>query len=251
MTTSNIMTWIDGNKYTVEPFAPPPIVPTLVIPASAKSSGFLDNAPGWTQTKDTGTPGTVSAMSNKFVSDAVGRQFNVAQTGKAGVRWSNSFGKDPTPTNFVYDLWYMSTDPKQVGQLELDMNHVLPNGNNVFLCLQANHNDGVWDYTLTPNGKCHWIPSNIKVDPTQWPANVYKHIRLKTVHDSQGIVAYEGVELDGVYTLFDSKCKGLSSFKDGPNGWTPNAMILNYQNNGANAAGIMNTFARQLQIIYW
>lgn len=249
MSTPNVITWIDGKQYTVEPFSPPK--PTLVIPATAKTSTILDNSKNWTQMKDGGTPGTVSSMSNKYISAAAGRQFTAVQKGKAGVRWSNSFGKDSAPTNFVYDLWYMSPDPTQQAQLELDMNHVLPNGNNVFLCLQANHNSGAWDYTLTPDGNCHWIPSNIKVDPTKWTPNVYKHLRLKTSHDANGIVTYEGVEDDGDYQLFDPSCKGLSSFRDGPNGWTPNAMLLNYQNNGATAAGTMNTFAKQLQIIYW
>jgi hypothetical protein len=236
---------------SITPVIPnPPPGPKLVVPANAKTSGILDNFATWKQEKDGGTGGVVNPgdMFNKYISPSQGRQFQAKQTGKAGVRWSTHFVNDPAPTNFVYDLYVLFPDVTQQGQLELDMNHMLPNGMNCFLCTQANHNDGSWDYTTTPNGACHWNKSNIKTDPTKWTPNEWHHIRIWTSHDANGVVTYHGVEFDEVYQEFDSSCKGLSAFKEG---WTPNALINNYQTNGATAAGTMNSFAKQMQVWYW
>lgn len=233
------------------PPPPPPPIPQLLIPSTAKSSGILDNYPSWKAEKDAGTPGTVLPADtfNKYIDANNGRQFYAKQTGKAGMRWSTSFVKgQQAATNFVYDLYVKIVDPTQLGQLELDMNQMMSDGRNCFLCIQANFIAGVWDYTTTPNNSCHWTHSNIKINKADWLPNTWKHIRLKTSRDDAGVVTYEGVELDGVYTLFDPTCKGVSAFKQN---WTPGVLINNYQTNGANASGILDTCAKQIQVFYW
>jgi hypothetical protein len=247
MSTNNTIIWpYDGKTYTVTPVSTPGS--GLVIPSDAKTSGILDNAPKWKAEKDAGTPGSVSSTFNKFISTEMGRQFNAVQTGKAGMRWSNPFAEDPVPTNFVYDLTVQSPDWGQMGQLELDMNQMMESGQNCFLCLQVNFVNGCWDYTTVSGGGTHWTHSTMKVNRKDWPANTWKHLRLKTSRDAVGVVTYEGVEIDGVYTLFDPSCKGPSASRQN---WTPGVLINNYQTNGANASGTMNSYAKQMQILYW
>jgi len=241
--------WIVTTTTTIDPVDHNPSG-GIVIPENAKTSGILDDFAHWKQEKDAGTPGTASSISNKYIDEANGRQFYAVQKDHAGVRWSTNFAKDSAATNFVYDLTVKMADPTQIGQLELDMNQVLDDQRNVFLCVQANFKSKVWDYTLTPGNACHWYPSNIAVNQVDWKANVWKHIRIKTSHDSKGVVTYEGLELDGVYVQFSPSCKGVSAFKPTPP-WTPGSLINNYQTNGANTSGTMDTHARQMQVFYW
>lgn len=250
-TTVTTTTVIDTVITAIAP--KPPAGPVLIIPPGAKSSGILDNYPNWKQEKDGGTPGVVlpADMFNKYIDANQGRQFHAKQTGHAGVRWSTAFAKDTAPTNFVYDLFVKSLDWLQQGQLELDMNQVLPNGYNCFLCIQANFKSGVWDVTLNTGGigsGTQWVGTNIKINPKDWTPNTWNHIRLKTSRDATGKVNYEGVELNDVYTLFDPKYSGLSIKKEN---WPIGDLINNYQTNGANASGTMDTFAKQMQVIYW
>ena len=232
----------------------PPSDNKLVVPSNAKTSGWLDNSPKWKGMKDAGTPGAVSKASDVYLDKDHGRQFTATQTGHGGYRWSNQFGSSLVPTNFVYDLT-VKGNWLTINQLELDMNHVLENskgatkGPNIFLCIQASMGSKSWEYTLVSGGKTHWYKSNIPVNIHSWAPDVWKHIRLKTHHDENGIVTYEGVEEDGVYTLFDPSCKGSSvEHLD----WDAGHMLINYQINGSTASeSTMNTFAKNVQVQYW
>lgn len=222
----------------------------IVIPPNAKTSGILDNSPNWKGEKDSGTGGSVSSAFTKYIDANSGRQFNAVQTNHAGYRWHNSFGKAAPPTHFVYDL-YVKSDSWLINQLELDMNHVLPDGTNVFLCTQVSQGSKTWEYTLTPSGKCHWYKSNLTEDISKWPKNTWIHFRIKTSHDAKGNVVYEQIEQDGVVRNFDSTCKGLSAFKSNPP-WAADTMLINYQMDGATAnESTMNSYAKQVQVWYW
>lgn len=251
MSTSSIITWIDGKQYTVAPYTPPvitpPAGPKLVVPATAKTSGFLDNVSNWKAEKDAGTPGTVTSSFDKFISTIMGRQFQSVYTAKAGFRWSNPFAKADV-LNACYDLYVQSPDWTQVGQLELDINMMMANGMNAYMCVQADSNSGTWEFTLTPGGACHWSPSTLKTNPKTWTPNVWHHIRIRTTRDENGIVTYNGVEFDEVYQLFEATATGLSAIKED---WTAQGLINNFQVNGANASGTANVYAKEIQIFYW
>lgn len=227
--------------------AAPPLAP--VIPINAISSGILDNSPNWKAEKDGGTGGTAIGTS-KYISAAMGRNFNATYTSKAGFRWSNSFGKSTTAKNYCYDLYFMTTDPSNIGQLELDMNQVMSDTRNVFACTQMDSNSGMWEYTLTPQGKCHWYPSKIPGNPLKLQANVWYHIRIFTHRDDAGVVYYDGVEVNNVYTAFDPSCKGVSAFTPNPP-WPTGTQIINFQTDGSLNSGTMNCYGKQIQLIEW
>lgn len=220
-----------------------------VIPPSSKSSGILDNSSLWKAEKDGGTPGTVTSNAMKFLGPDLGRAFTAVQSGKAGFRWSNHFTNNASPMNFCYDLEVEFADPTQIGQLELDMNQVLADGRNCFLCVQFDTNSGTIQYTTTPNNKCHWNSSKLTHNLKSWPPNTSKHIRIFTHRDAAGMVYYDGIEIDEVYQPF-----GLppvqSAFVPSPP-WPVGTMLINFQTNGANAKGTMQSIAKNIEVFYW
>lgn len=224
---------------------PPPS--GIVIPPNAKTSGILDAKTNWKQEKDAGTPGSASNISNHYIDANNGRNFHADYQNHGGVRWSNTCANTETATNFVYDLEVMASDWKgMTGQLELDINQSMADGTNIFLCTQANFNAGCWDYTLTPSGKCHWYHSTIAVKP--FAPNAWVHIQIETSRDANYIVTYKNIAIDGVATPFESSAKGVSAFHQG---WGAGKIINNYQTNGAQTSGTMDTFSRNMQVWYW
>jgi len=57
------------------------------------------------------------------------------------------------PTNFVYDTWvYLGPSAANIGNLELDLNQVMPNGHTVIYGMQCDGYSLTWDY----NAKLDW-----------------------------------------------------------------------------------------------
>lgn len=250
MTTATLhpqFTDTKGDLYMIPgavPVPPAPVAPT--IPSTAVAS-MLDNSSTWKNEHDDGTSGT-STGSSKYMGAAVGRLFQTAFTNNGGERFSNSFAKDSQSNHFCYDVTVQVSNPSQLGQLELDVTQVLSPTMVCFLCLQCSSGSKTWEYTTTPSGKCHWNKSNIAGDPTSWPANKDIHIRLFSHRDDAGIVTYDGVEVDGVYTPFDPSCTGKSVENLS---WSKDTLLINFQINGHGSSGTQNVYAKILTIYRW
>jgi hypothetical protein len=232
----------------------PPIPPSSgfpAIPATAKNYN-LDQATNWKGEHDTGTgaSGIITGVSTSYDATNKLRNFQATQQNHAGVRFHNSFGNNLQANNYVYAL-DIAGNWGTIGQLELDMNQVTPDGRTVLLCTQANNNSGGFDYTTTPGGGgTKWNPSNIKICPKQWADGSWHTIRIKTSHDGKGNVLYEAVEVDGTNHPFTTPSAPVLSAR--ALGWTPLGLLLmNLQFNGAQSSGTMKVQARNIIMTEW
>ena len=58
-----------------------------------------------------------------------------------------TYGNDPLPTNFVYDAQVWIASGSKIGNLEMDNNQVLANGDTVIYAFQCAGTSGTWDYS--------------------------------------------------------------------------------------------------------
>jgi hypothetical protein len=242
-----------NNQYTIPgavPIPPKPVAP--IIPATAKNTGNILIIPGWKMEKDGGTPGTAKNISMTVNPTAGSALFGADQTGKGGVRWSVTAAKNvsDTVTHFCYDILMQFQDPTQQACVEMDINQVTSDGLTWLLCVQASEYSDSYEYTLSKSaGGFGWNPSTIKVNPTLWPKNVNKHIRIFTHRDlTTGKTVYDGVEEDSNYNPFAATCLGIS---DAAMGWTKGIILPNFQLDGANAAGHISALVQNFNISYW
>jgi hypothetical protein len=235
----------------VKPIGPKP----PLIPSNAIIYANLEMATNWKGEKDMATAGaaTDATGTTKYPtvlipSPPTSREFRFTNKVKgAGWRWSNSFGKNSKPTNFAYCLDVYCTDWTKIMNLELDMNQVMADGRTCMLCVQSASGSKTWEYTTTPSGGAHWNKSNLSSNLQLWPAKTWKSIKIYSHRDSAGIVYYDGVEEDGVYSAFQN-ASGISSLSLG---WGANTLLLNFQVEGNVANGAADLFVKNLDIYAW
>src|SRR5205823_10311744 len=62
-------------------------------------------------------------------------------------------------SNFVYDAWvYLTDSAANIGNLEMDLNQTMPNGQTVIFGFQCDGYTGTWDYNANWTGPDH--PTN-------------------------------------------------------------------------------------------
>jgi len=245
---------ITGKHYSIASAVPVPNPPNggggdgaPPIPSSAKSV-TLDASNNWQGEHDSVTGGSASG-STKYLGTGNGRLFDLtAFTNNAGFRWHNMFVKDTTPRNFYYALGVEFDHPNLIGCLELDVTHVYAANSVCYLCTQATSWNNCWEYTTTPQGKCHWNKSNIAVHPQNWPANTKQTIAIYTKQDSKGFVTYQGISFNGVYTAFGSNCAGFSMLQQN---WTVGDLLVNFQIGGRGTSGSIKATAFDMTVKYW
>lgn len=243
---------INGKHYTISSAVPvgtptqpiPPGTPT--IPSNAKTL-VLDSSNAWKGVHDETTGGSATGFT-KYLGTGKGRMFQNQFKNNAGYRWHNVFAKDTQPNHYCYKLGVAINNPAILGCLELDFTHVIATNKVVYPCLQVTNWNKCWEYTTTPSGKCQWNNSNIKADPASWPPNAMQQIELHLHRDDSGIVTYEGVGFNGVYTPFSSNCKGLSMLHQD---WTVGDLLINFQLGGKGSSGTLEATALNLTVSYW
>jgi hypothetical protein len=177
--------------------------------------------------------------------DNAAREFYVAYSENAGELYHLLFGTDTTASHFVYDTYIYLMDPSQIQNIEMDMNHVMSNGQTVILGAQCASNSGTWEYT-TVSGGVHWNRSNILCNPQAWTANTWHHVQIASHHDPTGVATYDWVNLDGILSNF----QGASGASALSLGWPPGDLLLNFQLDGA-GSGSMTVDIDQLTIYRW
>lgn len=222
--------------------------PPSLAPANAKWSGPLELIAGnWKVVHDAGTPGTSSANPPTLPSPC-GALFAFSYTSGGGTRWSVPAATDTAVSNFLYDTWIWIDNPSLMAELELDVNHVLPNGNTVIEGIQWSPSNKCWMYTTMPGGKATWNKSNIAAAVTDFQPKTWYHIQLASHHDAAGNAYYDSVTINGATRPFQN-CSGPSS---AALGWTPIGLVLlNAQVNGVGASGAFNPYFSSLQVARW
>src|SRR6266702_823545 len=221
------------------------IIPsTTLAPPNATIVSHIQAQTNWAWSFDAGTSGTASGSSQIVTVPSLSgsaRQHSVTFTGYGGERYHSRIGADPAATHFIYDVQVMLANPSAVANIEMDMYHVLDNGDTVIYGVQCDGWQGTWDYTLNTGTRTNpidtWVHSNIPCPaPKTWTANTWHHIQISYFRDSVGTVTYESVVLDGKQTDF-AGATGNSAFALG---WG-STLITNFQldglgNNGTGSA---------------
>ncbi len=184
--------------------------------------------------------------------DGVARGFNFSYTAKGGEIYSTDFAGAVNENHFVYDAWVRLDNPDQIINVEMDINHVVANGDTVILATQCSGYAKSWEFTTVSSktggaSSTHWNPSNIPCDPRTWTPKQWNHIQIATHHDSSGNVTYDWIGFNGVYTAF----KGASGPSAESLHWGHVAQ-LQFQLDGASSSGgSASAYVDNLTIYRW
>jgi hypothetical protein len=219
------------------------------VPSSAAVSSDLALASNWAFEHDAGTPGsskgsTVFPATTPVYEDA--REFYMEYSGHGGERWHITMGNNASAKNFALDTYVYFADPSQVGNLELDFNQVMSNGQTVIYGTQCSSYSKTWEYTYTDHAS-HWRASNVPCNPRSWAANTWHHIQIGFHRDDSGHVVHDWVNLDGTHSTFNNAAgPGGDSL-----GWAKGLLVVNYQVDGADPKGSITSFVHKMTIYTW
>ena len=177
------------------------------------------------------------------------RRFETSFSGSGGERYSLSFGDDDTATDFMYDGYvYFTSSARNIANLELDLNQVMPNGQTVIYGFQCSIYSGTWEFAKNAGSarkpRPTWVNSGKGCNPRTWSLNTWHHVQIYYSRNDSGDVTYHSVWLDGhedainatVFSAFDL-------------GW-PKILNTNFQVDGQ-GAGSNTIFLDNLSIYRW
>jgi hypothetical protein len=238
---------------TVKGGSSPPTTGGPSIASDAVSVSEIQTLGDWKATHDTGGPGSssgsMSIVSSPSLSDHA-RKFVTQYSKEGDERYSATFGDDTSATNFVYDGWvYVAGSAKDVANLEMDLNQVMPNGQTVIYGFQCDGYSGTWAYSEnkgTPTKpSVQWVPSKAKCNVRDWSTNTWHHVQVSYSRSSTGKVTYKAVWLDGVEQSVNVTV--LSAFALG---WSP-TLSTNFQVDGVGSSGSTTLYLDKLIVYRW
>jgi hypothetical protein len=222
----------------------------LAVPAIAQSSsGYLDQSGSWQWEHDNGTPGSSTGqlifnVTNPSL-DGSATEFLVAYSQYGGERYHLLFGSDTAATYFIYDTYVYVVDPKQLQNLELDVDQVTTNGETIIYGTQCSSISGTWEYTYVTGGHGYWKASNIPCNPLNWAPNKWHHIVIQS-HRVGDVVTHDWVRFDNDRVRFFTRATAPSGLFLN---WTPGVLLINFQVDGASAnSGTIQGYFDKLQI---
>lgn len=226
------------------------------VPSTAISVNNLEESTNWKNNHDPGTPGSssgtmamVSAPSPLSTLNGTARQFNTTFSGSGGEIYYLSWGADTAPMNFFWDGWvYVNSSISSVGNLELDMNQVIANGDTIIYGFQCDGYSGTWDYTEnsgTPtNHSSKWLHSSAACDVRNWTQNTWHHVQIYYSRDDNGNVTYHSVWLDSNEAQLNETVPSEFAL-----GWGTD-LLTNFQVDGL-GAGSNTVYLDNLTISRW
>jgi hypothetical protein len=212
-------------------------------------SSNLDDSTNWKWEHDPGTPGSsvgTTAIVSSPSRDGAARKFSMTYSSNGGERYHLSFANDTSATHFVYDTWVYVANPAKIQNLELDMNQVMANGKTVVYGLQCSNVSKTWEYTTIGSSGSSWHASNLYCDPKTWTANTWYHVQLASHRDSNGIVTYDWVNLNGKQSNFN----GASGNSAAALGWATGILLVNFQIDGSGSDSI-TIYADSFKVYRW
>jgi hypothetical protein len=224
-----------------------------LVPTNATSIKSVQVSGDWHAVHDTGGKGSASGAMSVVSSPAhsgSARKFVTSFKDNGDERYSVSFGDDESATNFLYDGWvYLTSSSKEIGNVEMDLNQVIPNGDTVIFGFQCDGWSGTWDYTKNAATAAHpkdeWIHSKAACNPKSWTVNTWHHVQVSYSRTDSGVVTYKSVWLDDKEQQINATV--LSAFKLG---WGP-TLSTNFQVDGAGSSGSSTVYLDDLVIYRW
>jgi hypothetical protein len=223
------------------------------IPSNAITEAALQLLPNWKFNHDPGTQGaSIGAMT--LVTDpslsGEAAKFVSSFTNWGGEIYSKSYGTDPNATNFVYDAEVWIEAGSAVGNLEMDNNQVIANGDTVIYAFQCAGSSNTWDYSSnagTPRKPVvKWLHSIQPCNPADWATNVWHHVQISYSRDIVGNVTYNSVWLDGVESPINETVPSAFSL-----GWAHGDLMTNFQVDGVGAGGSSTLYLDNLTFYRW
>jgi hypothetical protein len=230
-----------------------PILSSPVIPPGAIAVSQIQAMPNWLMNHDPGTignsQGTMTLVSSPSLSGSAA-EFATSFTDWGGEIYSTSYGNDANATNFLYDTYVWIEAGSVVGNLEMDNNQVIPDGDTVIYAFQCAGDHNTWDYSSNAGTPAQptvkWLHSNQPCNPANWTANAWHHVQITYSRDGVGNVTYESVWLDSVEQPINETV--LSAFTLG---WQPGDLMTNFQVDGVGASGASVLYADNMTLYRW
>jgi len=223
------------------------------IPSDATSVSGIQLLGDWKASNDSGEEGSSSGAMALVTSPAhsgSARRFVTHFSKNGGERYDISFGDDESATNFLYDGWvYLTSSSSALGNLEMDLNQVMPNGQTVIFGFQCDGWNGTWDYTKNAGSVDHpsdaWVHSGQACNPRKWSINTWHHVQISYSRNDSGAVTYKSVWLDDKEQVLNATVPSAFAL-----GWAP-TLLTNFQVDGLGSSGTTTVYLDDLVIYRW
>ncbi len=251
--TVHVKAWGDRGAVCVTDIAVIVGADASLIPAYATSVGSIENLGNWHELHDSSTGGW-SSGSMKIVNwpsrSGSAREFYTTYGNRGGERYHVAFSDDKYATNFVYDVWiYLTGSAGNIGNLELDLNQVMPNGQTVIFGMQCDGYTNTWDYNANWTGPANpsnmWMRSEAPCNLRSWGRNQWHHFQLSYSRTAYGVVTYHAVYIDGKKEAINATAPSSYAL-----GWSP-VLLTNVQVDGLGNSGSVTLYADNLTIYRW
>jgi hypothetical protein len=223
------------------------------IPANAVRVSQVQTLPTWQMHHDSATGGTsdgsMTPVSDPSLSGEAA-QFTTSFTDWGGELYSTDYATDPNSTNFLYDAEVWIEAGSTIGNLEMDNNQVISNGDTVIYAFQCAGDTNTWDYSENAGTRqapvVKWIESDQPCNPENWTPNAWHHVQISYSRDDVGNVTYNGVWLDGVEAPINATVPSAFSLR-----WAAGDLMANFQVDGSGASGSSTLYLDNLTIYRW
>ena len=160
-------------------------------------------------------------------------------TGYSNALWWKTLDPNPTPTHFLYDLWFYIDNPDASQALEFDVNQTF-GGTRFTWGTECNFKDThKWDIWDPKAGK--WVPTQFDCNP--FSANTWHHL-VWQFERVNGQVHYVALTIDG-QTL------NVDTYYEPQGGVMGNEVDVAFQLDGDNKQTPYNVWLDQVNLSEW
>ena len=223
------------------------------IPSYAQSVSHIQALSNWKAAHDSGGSGSSSGSTYMVSSPALyggTRKFESSFSNSGDERFSTQFSDDVNSHNFFYDGWvYFTSSASKLGNLEMDVNQVMANGETVLVGVQCDGYSGEWAYTVNTGSatsvRPHWVSKpGTSCNPRSWKQNTWHHVQFNFSRNDSGYITYKSVWLDGAQTNLNATAYGAAKL-----GWGP-VINTQFQLDGL-GSGTVTAYLDNLTIYRW
>jgi len=224
------------------------------IPANALKDTEIQLMPNWRTKHDPATggsaTGSMSIVSTPSFTGGQVAKFDTSYSSYGGVLYSVTYDNDSVPTNFVYDAEVWIAAGSTIGNLEMDNNQVISNGDTVIYAFQCAGTSNTWEYSENAGTRANpvvkWIRSNQSCNPANWTKNAWHHVQIQTSRDDVGNVTYHSVWLDGVEYPINQTVMSAFSLR-----WAAADLVANFQVDAPSAGGSSTLYLDNFTVYRW
>jgi hypothetical protein len=196
-----------------------------LIPSNATTVSSIQAMSNWASAHDTGGVGSSSGSTTIVSSPSLHgstRRFVTNFSNSGDERYSVAFSDDVNAENLFYDAWvYLTSSASNIGNIEMDVNQVMANGQTVLIGVQCDGYSGTWAYTVNNGSASHPAPhwdskSGTTCNPRNWTRNQWHHVQASFSRNSSGTITYHSVWFDGTEVKLNATAFGAADLGWGP-----------------------------------